>query len=60
MLMIQIPTDVPSPNNNTPIDLNSTFEVLLYIVAPVLLIILYLFLRKKSRTTASTDEANKK
>lgn len=59
-MKIQIPTDVPNPDHNTPVDLNSTFEVLLYIVAPILLFVLYLYLRKKSRATSSEDETNNK
>lgn len=58
MLMIQIPTDVPNPDNNTPVDLTSAFEVILYIVAPVLLILLYLYLRKKSRSSGTKKEMN--
>lgn len=58
MPLIQIPTDVPHPDNNTPVDLSSTFEVILYIVAPILLFIVYIYLRKKSRSTGSKDKMN--
>lgn len=57
MLMIQIPTDVPGPNNNTPIDFNNVIDVLLYIVAPVLLFVLYLYFRKKSRSIKTNDDS---
>mgnify|MGYP001312799934 CR=1 FL=1 len=47
--MIQIPTDVPNPDNNTPIDLTNIVDILLYIVAPIVLIVFYILLRKQSR-----------
>lgn len=45
--MAQIPTDVPHPDNNSPIDLTKTADILIYIVMPVLiLLLLALRLRK--------------
>ncbi len=58
MILIQIPTDVPNPDNNTPINLNSMFEVLLYIVTPVILILVYFYLRRKAKN--SKDEKGNK
>jgi hypothetical protein len=46
---MQIPTDVPKPQNNTPIDLSSPFDVVLFIVAPILLIGFYFYFRRKQR-----------
>jgi hypothetical protein len=48
-MKLQIPTEVPKPSNNTPIDLSNIFDVLLFIVAPLLLIVFYFILRKKSK-----------
>lgn len=59
-MMIQIPTDVPNPANNTPVNLNNPFEVILYVIAPILLFVLYLYLRKKSRSNKTTNESDEK
>lgn len=45
MIFIQIPQDIP--NQSTPIDLTSPTDVMLYIILPILMIILYLFWRKR-------------
>lgn len=51
MILLQIPTDVPNPANNTPVNLQSIFEVILYIVAPIVLIIIYFYLRRRARNS---------
>lgn len=56
---LQIPTEVPHPDTNTPVNLSSTLEVVLYIVAPIVLIILYFYLRKKSRSATDKDDMGK-
>lgn len=55
-LNLQIPTDVPNPSQNTPIDLTSIFDILLFIVAPLVLLIVYFFLRKKSKRGATSEK----
>lgn len=45
-MLIQISQDVPHPSNNSPIDLNNTADVLLYIVLPLVVIILYIIWRR--------------
>jgi hypothetical protein len=44
-MLTQIPQDIP--NQSTPIDLTSPTDVMLYIILPILMIILYLFWRKR-------------
>lgn len=44
----QIPTDLPNPDDNTPIDLTKTADILIYIVLPVLIIVL-LIIRRRNR-----------
>jgi hypothetical protein len=46
---LQLPREVPHPDNNTPLDLSNPFEVIIYIVITVLLIVMYFFLRKKKK-----------
>lgn len=53
---VQIPREVPHPDNNTPLDLSNPFEVIIYIVIPVLLIGLYFFLRKRNRQAKKEDQ----
>ncbi|TVZ51619.1 adenylosuccinate synthetase [Dokdonia sp. Hel_I_53] len=46
---MQIPTEVPKPQNNTPIDPSSPMELIVFIVLPILLIIVYVIARNKNR-----------
>ena len=59
MWMIQLPTEVPNPDNNTPLDVTNPFEIIVYIVIPIVLLVFYFFLRKKSRRNADGEENNK-
>lgn len=40
-------TNSPNPQDNTPIDLNNLFDVIVYIVLPILMFIFYFFWRKQ-------------
>ena len=53
---VQIPREVPHPDNNTPLDISDPFEVIIYIVIPVLLIVMYFFLRKKNKRNKDKDQ----
>ncbi|MBX2963864.1 MAG: hypothetical protein KF687_15240 [Cyclobacteriaceae bacterium] len=44
----QIPTDIP--NQSTPIDLTSTTDIILFITLPLIMIVLYVYWRKKKRS----------
>ncbi|HAT66937.1 MAG TPA: adenylosuccinate synthetase [Flavobacteriaceae bacterium] len=55
-MKLQIPTEVPNPSNNTPIDLSNIFDVLLFIVAPLLLVVFYFLLRKKGKENADSKK----
>ncbi|MEZ4779995.1 MAG: adenylosuccinate synthetase [Flavobacteriaceae bacterium] len=57
-MIFQIPTDAPNPSQNTPIDLTSVFDVVVFIVAPVVLVFLYFFLRKKERPNSDSKDKN--
>ena len=48
-MIFQLPTDTPNPSQNTPIDLTSIFDIVVFIVAPVVMVFLYFFLQKKER-----------
>ena len=46
--VFQIPTEVPHPNNNSPIDLSKPEDVVIYIVIPLVFVILY-FIGRRGR-----------
>jgi heme/copper-type cytochrome/quinol oxidase subunit 2 len=43
----QLPTQAPNPQDNSPIDLNNLFDVIVYIVLPVGMFILYFLWRRQ-------------
>jgi uncharacterized RDD family membrane protein YckC len=49
IIMLQIPQGVPNPEDGSPLSINSTADVLLYIVAPILMIILWFVARSWRR-----------
>lgn len=46
---MQIPTDVPKPHNNSPIDPSSPVELIVFIILPILLIVTYIIVRRQRR-----------
>ena len=48
LAFFQIPTDVPHPNNNSPIDLSKPEDLIIYIILPLIIAALY-FIGKRSR-----------
>lgn len=55
-MKLQLPTEVPNPSNNTAIDFTNIFDILLFVVAPLVLIVFYILLRKKSREDHSNTK----
>ncbi|MFO7672133.1 MAG: adenylosuccinate synthetase [Lutibacter sp.] len=47
----QRPTHSQNPQDNTPIDLNNLFDVIAFIVLPIVVIIFYFLWRKQVRKT---------
>ncbi|WP_186988618.1 adenylosuccinate synthetase [Constantimarinum furrinae] len=43
----QIPKEVPHPDNNSPIDLTNTADIIIYIAIPIAVLILYFIWRRK-------------
>ena len=58
MLLFQIPREVPHPDNNTPLDVTNPFELIVYIIIPITLIVVYFFLRKKRNSRENSDKEN--
>lgn len=48
-LLLQLPIGTRNPDDNSPIDLTNTFDVVMYIVLPILMIIFYILWRKKKK-----------
>lgn len=45
----QIPTDIPHPSNNTPIDITRPADLIIYVILPIVAIGLYIYWRKNRR-----------
>ncbi|NNM22292.1 MAG: adenylosuccinate synthetase [Flavobacteriaceae bacterium] len=56
--LMQIPREVPHPDNNTPLDFSNPFDVLIYVVLPLILIVLYFTLRKRRRNDSDDSDQN--
>ncbi|MEQ8218902.1 MAG: adenylosuccinate synthetase [Arenibacter sp.] len=48
-LLLQLPIGTRNPDDNNPIDLTSAFDVIVYIILPILMIIFYIIWRKKKK-----------
>lgn len=48
-LLIQLPIGSQNPDDNDPIDFTSTFDVVVYIILPVLMIIFYILWRRRKK-----------
>lgn len=47
--LFQIPFGTQNPDDNTPIDLSSPFDVIMYIVMPILMLIFYILWRRDKK-----------
>lgn len=51
----QIPTEVPKPQDNTPVDFSDPTEVIIFIVLPLVAIVLFIVWRGKKRRDSTTS-----
>ncbi len=58
-VLSQVPKGVPQPHNNEPPVIDSVFDVLLYIVFPVVLVTLYFFWRRRELKKKKEQEDQK-
>ncbi|MFI8604190.1 adenylosuccinate synthetase [Cellulophaga baltica] len=49
LYLFQIPMGTRNPDDNGPIDFSSPFDVIMYIIMPVLMILLYIFWRRNKK-----------
>ncbi|MBZ0326269.1 MAG: adenylosuccinate synthetase [Altibacter sp.] len=47
--VIQIPKEVPHPDNNSPLDLSNPADIIIYIVIPIIFVALYFLSRKRKK-----------
>ncbi|WP_233268502.1 adenylosuccinate synthetase [Cellulophaga sp. L1A9] len=47
--LFQIPFGTQNPDDNNPIDLSSPFDVIMYIVMPILMLIFYILWRRNKK-----------
>ncbi|GER59569.1 adenylosuccinate synthetase [Patiriisocius marinus] len=45
--LLQIPTGTPNPRDGSQFDFSSPFDVIVYIVLPIVIVILYILYRKQ-------------
>lgn len=49
ILNIQIPKGTPNPGESTGLDLSSPFDIIVFIILPILIIVFLLIRRQKKR-----------
>jgi hypothetical protein len=49
IIKMQIPKEVPHPDRNSPLDLNNPADIIIYIVIPLLIVLLYIFGRRRKK-----------
>ena len=49
IVALQIPSGVPHPDTNKPLDLSNPAELIIYVVIPLMILILYLVAIKGKR-----------
>lgn len=48
-LLLQLPIGTRNPDDNKPIDLTSPFDVIVYIILPLVVIVLYIIWKRKKK-----------
>ncbi|TDU40092.1 hypothetical protein BXY82_2132 [Gelidibacter sediminis] len=48
-LLIQLPPGTRNPDDNSPMDFSNPFDLIVYIILPILLIIFYILWRRSKR-----------
>lgn len=59
LAVAQQPTHVPSPQNNSPINLYSWFDIVVFIILPIILIVIYFMWRKQVKNDKENENSNK-
>ncbi|WP_066225699.1 adenylosuccinate synthetase [Formosa haliotis] len=46
ILLMQLPIGTPSPDNNSPIDFSDPFNIIVFIILPIVAVVLYFYWKK--------------
>src|SRR5690606_4719199 len=60
LIILQLPIGTQNPDDNTPIDLSRPFDVIVYIILPIVLIIMYLYWKRKDRKSTRLNSSHVK
>jgi uncharacterized membrane protein YhdT len=58
-IFAQQPTHVPGPQTNSPIDLNNWFDIIVFIILPLVMIIFYFMWRRQVKMDKEAEKRNK-
>ena len=47
--ILQLPMGTPNPDDNSPIDLTNPFDVIVFIILPIFMIVFYVFWRRNKK-----------
>lgn len=47
--LLQLPIGTQNPDDNAPVDLSSPFDVIVFIVLPILMVIFYILWKRKKK-----------
>ncbi|PNW26380.1 adenylosuccinate synthetase [Formosa algae] len=48
-LLAQLPLGTPNPDDNAPIDITDPFDLIVFIILPIIMVIFYIIWRKKKQ-----------
>ena len=46
-IIMQIPHGTPNPDNNNPVDFTNPFDLLVFLILPIVLVVFYIIWRRK-------------
>lgn len=47
LLVFQLPIGTPNPDDNQPLNVSDPFEVIVFIILPILMVLFYMFWRRQ-------------
>lgn len=49
LFRIQLPIGTPNPDDNQPVDLSQPFDLIVFVILPVVIVVLYIIWRRKKK-----------
>ncbi|HLW32444.1 MAG TPA: hypothetical protein VKX40_09290 [Aequorivita sp.] len=59
LVSAQIPTEVPKPQDNQPVDFSDPIELVIFIVLPLVVVVLFIIWTRKKRKDATASDEQK-